>query len=93
MGKGEEVMTHPCPGCLPSHPGVGVDVERSNGAREAGGGFKEPHLHVGAGIPLGCPILVQAIEAQPRQNAHAFLREPGHGCRTATWLPLLAGGL
>lgn len=65
----------PNPTCLPGHPGISVDVKRGDGASEAGGCFKEPHLHVRTGIPLGLSTGFEVIEAQPRQNAHSFLAE------------------
>lgn len=64
----------PRPQCLPGYPGIGIDVERSDGAIEARSCFKEPHFHVGTGIPFRGPIFFKAIKSQPRQNAHSFLR-------------------
>ena len=62
------------PQYLPGYPGIGIDVERGDGAIEARGGFKEPHFHVGTGIPSHGPIFIEAIKAQARQNAHSFLK-------------------
>lgn len=64
----------PRPPYSPGYPGVGIDVEGGDGAIEARGGFKEPHFHVGTGIPSHSPIFFKAIKAQARQNAHSFLR-------------------
>lgn len=50
--------------CLPGHPGIGVDVEGGDGASEARSCLKEPHFHVGTGIPFCIPIF-NAIKAQP----------------------------
>ena len=58
----------------PGHPGVGVDVERGDGASEERRGFKQPHFHVGTGVPLVVPVLVHAIVTQTGENAYAFLK-------------------
>ena len=58
---------------LPGHPGVGVDVEGGDGAGEEGRGFKQPHFHVGTGVPPVVPVLVHTVVAQTREYAHALL--------------------
>lgn len=59
--------------CSPGHPGVGVDVEGSNGPCEQRGCLVQPDLHVGTGIPQGLPTLILPVVPQTNQDANAFL--------------------
>lgn len=64
--------------CSPSHPSVGVDVERGNGPCEQRCCLIQPDLHVGTGIPQRLSTLVLPIVPQTNKDADTFLWKKIH---------------
>lgn len=60
-------------GCIPGHPGIGVNVEGVDGARKKRCGLKYPHSHISTSVPIGLPVLIKATVAKPREDTHSLL--------------------
>lgn len=74
--------------CSPGHPGIGVDVERSNGPLEQRCCLIQPDLHVGTGIPQRLSTLVLPIVPQTNKDADTFLWKKIHEKDERKTLPL-----